>query len=82
MVVGLRLGCINHSLLTQAAIIASGCRLAGWVANTVEPDMSAFEGNLQTLQQRVEAPLLGVVPHLEEVDPSAVASYLQVPPTG
>ena len=82
MVVGMRLGCINHSLLTQAAIIASGCRLAGWVANSVEPNMAAFEGNLQTLQQRVEAPLLGVVPHLEEVDPSAVASYLQVPPTG
>jgi len=78
MVVGMRLGCINHSLLTQDAIKASGCRLAGWVANTVDPAMQEFDGNLQTLQQRLSAPLLGVVPYLERINPHAVAKHLQL----
>lgn len=79
MVVGLRLGCINHSLLTQDAIKASGCRLVGWVANTVDPTIQEFDGNLQTLQQRLSVPLLGVVPYLERVNPHEVAKHLQLP---
>jgi len=79
MVVGMRLGCINHSLLTQDAIRAAGCNLVGWVANTVDPTMREFEGNLQTLKQRIAAPLLGVVPYLKTTNPQEVAQYLRLP---
>lgn len=58
LVVGIRLGCINHALLTVEAIHARGLTLAGWVANQIDPEMSAFEENIQSLQSRIGAPLL------------------------
>lgn len=58
MVVGVRLGCINHALLTQEAIVARGLTLAGWIANVVDPAMPEQAGNLATLQARIHAPLL------------------------
>lgn len=61
LVVGMRLGCINHALLTAAAIQQRGLTLAGWVANQVDPDMAMLEENLQTLQQRMPAAYLGFV---------------------
>lgn len=61
LVVGIRLGCINHALLTIEAINARGLTLAGWVANQVDPEMAMFEQNLQTLAQRIPAPCLSVV---------------------
>ncbi|OYY81544.1 MAG: hypothetical protein B7Y34_04075 [Methylophilales bacterium 16-45-9] len=61
LVVGMRLGCINHALLTVEAIKARGLKLAGWVANQIEPQMPMFEGNLVSLQQRIDAPCLSVV---------------------
>lgn len=61
LVVGMRLGCINHALLTVEAIKTRGLTLAGWVANRIDPDMSMFEENLASLQQRIEAPCLSVV---------------------
>src|SRR5690606_16252550 len=57
LVVGMRLGCLNHALLTQEAIRARGLRLAGWIANRVAPQMSRFDENLATLQARLDAPL-------------------------
>jgi len=61
LVVGMRLGCINHALLTVEAIKARGLHLAGWVANLVDPDMPVFTENLASLQQRIAAPCLSVV---------------------
>jgi len=61
LVVGMRLGCINHALLTVEAIQARGLRLAGWVANSLAPSMPYFEENLSTLQQAIAAPCLSVV---------------------
>lgn len=61
LVVGLRLGAINHALLTQAAIRARGCRLAGWVANSMHPDSPS--GYIESLQGRLQAPLVGQIPH-------------------
>lgn len=58
LVVGMRLGCLNHALLTQQAIRASGLRLAGWVANHIDPQMAVPDDNVATLQQRLAAPLL------------------------
>jgi dethiobiotin synthetase len=63
LVVGMRLGCINHALLTVEAIQARGLRLAGWVANTIGP-MTLLQENIATLEQLIPAPLLGIVPEL------------------
>ncbi|MBT9475227.1 MAG: dethiobiotin synthase [Polaromonas sp.] len=80
LVVGLRLGCISHALLTAEAIRARGLPLAGWIANTVDPDMAHREGNLASLRhemtRRHQAPCLGVLPWLDAPKPAAVAAHL------
>lgn len=76
MVVGLRLGCINHALLTAQAVSAQGLELAGWVANTVDADMPYVQENIDTLRRRLAAPLLGQVPRLAEPTAAAVAAHL------
>ena len=63
LVVGMRLGCLNHALLTAEAMERRGLTVAGWVANRIDPDMTRFEANLETLQARLNAPLLGVIPY-------------------
>ena len=63
LVVGLRLGCLNHALLTAEAIAARGLRLAGWVANRIDPRMAAVDDNIATLARRLPAPLWAEVPH-------------------
>jgi dethiobiotin synthetase len=68
LVVGMRLGCINHALLTQEAIRARGLRIAGWIANVVDPAMSAFKENIATLETAISAPLLGVLPRIGTAD--------------
>jgi len=78
LVVGMRLGCINHTLLTIEAIARDGLTLAGWVANHVDPDMSCPEENLSTLQQLIPAPCLGVVPFMENPSASKVAPFLEL----
>ncbi len=62
LVVGLRLGCISHALLTVEAISARGLSLAGWVANTVDADMPSIDANVDALASRIAAPFLGTVP--------------------
>lgn len=64
LVVGMRLGCLNHALLTLEAMNARGLRLAGWVANRLDPDMAAYEENRRWLAQRMPAPMLFEVPFL------------------
>ena len=61
LVVGMKLGCINHALMTVEAIETRGLKLAGWVANQIDPHMCKFEENLVSLQQRIVAPCLSVV---------------------
>jgi dethiobiotin synthetase len=65
LVIGLRLGCLNHALLSARAIVADGCRLLGWVGNRIDPAMEAVEENLATLRELMPAPCLGVLPHGE-----------------
>lgn len=79
LVVGMRLGCINHALLTAEAIAARGLNLAGWVANRIDPAMLRFEQNLDALSQRLSAPLLGVVPFQADGNPAAAAGALKLP---
>ncbi len=78
LVVGIRLGCINHALLTANAIRVSGCRLTGWVANCTDPEMAASKDNIETLKRRIPAPLLGVVPWMSPPVPQAVAERLDL----
>jgi len=80
LVSGIRLGCINHSLLTVEGIRASGARLGGWIANQIDPDMPAREENLATLAALIDAPCLGVVPWMTSPDPRQVAKYLDLAP--
>jgi dethiobiotin synthetase len=76
MVVGLRLGCLNHALLTADAIRARGLLLAGWVANQLDPELPYSSDNVDALVARLQAPLLGCVPRLEPAAPAAAADYL------
>lgn len=77
LIVGMRLGCINHALLTQQAIAARGLTLAGWVANRIDPEMMRFEENLTTLKVRIGAPLLGIVP--PGSTPTQAATLVRLP---
>ncbi|MFL0797600.1 MAG: dethiobiotin synthase [Cellvibrionaceae bacterium] len=73
LVVGMRLGCLNHALLTAEAIQRDGLPLVGWVANHIDPDMSCPEENFQTLQRMIPAPCLGAIPALSEHDGTNLA---------
>jgi dethiobiotin synthetase len=80
LVVAVRLGCLNHALLSADAIAAAGCRLCGWVANRLPPVCDCPEENINALKSRISSPLLGVLPELPEVGATAVAEYLALPP--
>ncbi|WP_225721336.1 dethiobiotin synthase [Candidatus Vallotiella sp. (ex Adelges kitamiensis)] len=82
LVVGLRLGCINHALISAEVISTRGLMLAGWIANAVEPDMPYALENVETVQQRLDrqynAPLLGIIPRLEGKRAFETTSYLDI----
>ncbi len=63
LVVGIRLGCINHALLTAQAIHTDGAKLAGWVANVVDPDMLFIDDNIAAIETRIAAPCLARIPY-------------------
>jgi dethiobiotin synthetase len=76
LVVGLRLGCLSHALLTADAIAARGLTLAGWIANSIDPGMDAADENVRSLERRIEAPLIARVAHAAAPQPAAVAALL------
>jgi len=78
LVVGMRLGCLNHALLTREAIGARGLRFAGWVANCIEPGMPHLRENIRALEERLACPLLGVVEFREHLDPVDVGRRLSL----
>ncbi len=78
LVVGMRLGCLNHALLTTEAIASRELTLAGWVANVLDANMPMLNENIAALQQRIDAPLLGVIPHQAQPDARAVAGCLNL----
>jgi dethiobiotin synthetase len=80
MVVGLRLGCLNHALLTAQAIKTAGLPFAGWIANAIDPAMPVVEENIAALRSRLEAPLLGRLPYRPGGDPREHAACLDVGP--
>lgn len=66
LVVGIKLGCINHALLTQRALTDENVTLAGWIANSVEPRNSHYNTYLNSLKERIHAPLVGEIPYLAQ----------------
>ena len=78
LVVGMRLGCLNHALITAKIIQASRLKLAGWVANQVEPQMNSFDENLHTLKERLNCPLLGVLPFERNVSTKNFSTLLDI----
>jgi dethiobiotin synthetase len=82
LVVGLRLGCLNHARLTADAIEAGGLPLAGWVANCTAPPADAGEETINALIKIINGPLLGIVPALKAVTAEAVAARLCAAPAG
>ena len=79
LVVGLRLGCLNHALLSARTIVDDGAHLAGWIASHVDPAMARVEDNIAMLRERLPAPCWGVLPHAPGVDPMLLARHLRVP---
>ncbi|HJS21941.1 MAG TPA: dethiobiotin synthase [Steroidobacteraceae bacterium] len=78
LVVGLRLGCLNHALLTAAAVAHSGLKLAGWVGNGIDPGFERSSDNVRALEERLRAPLLGVVPHRSPADAATALECLDL----
>ncbi len=78
LVVGMRLGCINHALLTAEAISRDGLELAGWVANQCGPRMACHEENLDTLRTLLPAPLLGAVPRISPFSARQACRFLDL----
>ena len=73
LVVGMRLGCLNHALLTQEAILVRGLTLAGWVANQIDPHMAELDANIEALEERIRAPLLGVIEWQKQPDAESIS---------
>ena len=78
LVVGLRLGCLNHALLTAQAIERAGLTFAGWIANAIDPGMAVPGENVDALRERLRAPLLGRLPYAPQASAGALAPWLDV----
>lgn len=79
MVVAIRLGCLNHALLTAESVERQGCRLAGWVANRVAADAGMVDENIRALEARLACPRLGTIPYQRDITAKFVADHLSLP---
>nr|WP_295775482.1 dethiobiotin synthase [Rhodoferax sp.] len=79
LVVGLRLGCLNHAVLTAESIAARGLKLAGWVANHIDPDMPEQQANIDWLQSQLKAPRLADLPYSAMPDAQHMAAHFRLP---
>ncbi|QGH63894.1 dethiobiotin synthase [Serratia proteamaculans] len=80
LVVGIKLGCVSHALLTAQAIINDGLPLLGWVANRINPGLAHYAETIDAMQQRIPAPLLGEIPYLPRAEQRELARYLDISP--
>jgi len=78
LVVGMRLGCLNHALLSAEAILADGIKFAGWVANRLDPDFQCQRQNLETLQRQIPATFLGEIPYMERLNNDLVTANINL----
>lgn len=82
MVVGIKLGCISHALLTAEAIINDGLPLLGWVANRINPGLAHYAEIIDVLSSKIPAPMLGELPYLPRAETRELAKYLHLGPLG
>jgi dethiobiotin synthetase len=78
LVVGIKLGCVSHALLTAQAVINDGLPLLGWVANRINPGLAHYAETIEALQQRIPAPMLGEIPYLPRPEQRELARYLDI----
>jgi len=78
LIVGLKLGCLNHALLTAKAIEQSGLVIAGWIANHLQPDMPYVVDNIETLKTMINAPMLAEIPFIEDIRITNLAEFVDV----
>jgi len=78
LIVGLKLGCLNHALLTAKAIEQSGLVIAGWIANHLQPDMPYAIDNIETLKTMISAPMLAEIPFIEDIRTTNLAEFVDV----
>ncbi|MDC0127150.1 dethiobiotin synthase [Methylophilaceae bacterium] len=81
LVVGIRLGCINHTMLTVESIKNNNHNLTGWVANCIDPNMNEVDENIKYLVNNIEAPFMGKIPFQKKINTSKIADYLLWPGT-
>ncbi len=79
LVVGLRLGCLNHAVLTAESIAARGLKLAAWVANHIDPDMPEQQANIDWLQSKLNVPCIADLPHSDTPDAQRMATHFDLP---
>ncbi|MBW7984411.1 dethiobiotin synthase [Enterobacillus tribolii] len=80
LVVGIKLGCISHAILTAQAIANDGLPLLGWVANRINPGLAHYAETIDALRQKIPAPLLGEIPYLFRPEQRDLAQYLDITP--
>ncbi|MEG3753518.1 dethiobiotin synthase [Psychromonas arctica] len=78
LIVGLKLGCLNHALLTAKAIEQSGLVIAGWIANHLQPDMPYVVDNIETLKTMINAPMLAEIPFIKGINTTNLAEFVDV----
>jgi len=78
LVTGMRLGCLNHALLTVESIQHAGIPIAGWIANTLSANFAELDENIRTLKEHLDIPFLGAVPYMEECDPQQTGQYINI----
>lgn len=78
LVTGMRLGCLNHAILTVESIQHAGIPIAGWIANTLSKDFTELDANIKTLKEHLEIPFLGTVPYMEKCEPQQTGQYINI----
>ncbi|MCO4758049.1 MAG: dethiobiotin synthase [Oceanospirillaceae bacterium] len=78
LVVGMKLGCINHALMSAESISRDGIPLAGWIANRVDADMDCYEENRDTIANMLRAPMLAEIPHVSDPTPDNIAEFIDI----
>jgi len=77
LVVGMKLGCLNHALLTYETVINDGLQVIGWIANQLQPDMEFYQENRCWLQQKIAAPMIAEIPYLENTGRADLAQFVK-----
>ncbi len=78
LVTGMRLGCLNHAILTIESIQHAGIPIAGWIANTLSKDFTELDANIKTLKEHLEIPFLGTVPYMEKCEPQLTGQHINI----